>query len=152
MTNTQPSSVSLSSHTYLSSEGTQTSLIFRRKKQVTTDGKDVPTQTQQEQNTSFQINVTASTYNARFHSFQQGTSLLSFKHLCVLAAQLCQTLCDPMGCSPPGPSVRGILPARILEWVAIPFSRGSFLPRDRTQISFLCRQILYCLSHQGSPP
>ena len=40
-------------------------------------------------------------------------------------AQSCQTLCDPMDCSPPGPSVRGILQARILEWVAISFSRGS---------------------------
>ena len=40
-------------------------------------------------------------------------------------AQLCQILCNPMDCSPPGSSVRGILQARILEWVAIPFSRGS---------------------------
>ena len=40
-------------------------------------------------------------------------------------AQLCPTLCDPMDCSPPGSSVHGILQARILEWVAIPFSRGS---------------------------
>ena len=38
---------------------------------------------------------------------------------------LCLTLCDPMDCSPPGSSVHGILQARILEWVAIPFSRGS---------------------------
>ena len=35
------------------------------------------------------------------------------------------TLCNPMDCSPPGSSVHGILQARILEWVAIPFSRGS---------------------------
>ena len=38
--------------------------------------------------------------------------------------QLCPTLCDPVGCSPPGSSVHGILQARILERVAIPFSRG----------------------------
>ena len=38
------------------------------------------------------------------------------------------TLCDPMGCSPPGSSVHGILQARILEWVAISFSRGSSQP------------------------
>ena len=38
---------------------------------------------------------------------------------------LCPTLCDPMDCSPPGSSVLGILQARILEWVPIPFSRGS---------------------------
>ena len=41
----------------------------------------------------------------------------------MLAIQLCPTLCDPMNCSPPGSSVHGILQARILEWVAIPFSR-----------------------------
>ena len=50
----------------------------------------------------------------------------------VLVAQLCPTLCDPMGCSPPGSSVHGILYARILEWVAMPYSRGSFQPRDQT--------------------
>ena len=38
--------------------------------------------------------------------------------------QLCPTLCDPMDCSPPGSSVHGILQARILEWVAMPPSRG----------------------------
>ena len=40
-----------------------------------------------------------------------------------VVAQLCPTLCDPMDCSPPGSSVHGILQARIMEWVAIPFSR-----------------------------
>ena len=40
-------------------------------------------------------------------------------------AQLCPTLCDPVGCSPPGFSVHGILQARTLVWVAMPFSRGS---------------------------
>ena len=45
-------------------------------------------------------------------------------------AQSCLTLCDPMDCSPPGSSVHGILQARILEWVAISFSRGSSQPRD----------------------
>ena len=49
--------------------------------------------------------------------------------------QLCSTLCDPMDCSPPGSSVHGILQARILEWVAMPSSRGSSRPRDRTCIS-----------------
>ena len=46
--------------------------------------------------------------------------------LVVLAAQLCLTLCDPMGCSLPGSSVHGILPARILEWAAISFSRDIY--------------------------
>jgi len=50
-------------------------------------------------------------------------------------AQSCPTLCDPVDCSPPGSSVHGILQPRILEWVAISFCRGSFRPRDRTQIS-----------------
>ena len=50
-------------------------------------------------------------------------------------AQLCPYLCDPMGCSPPGSSVHGILQARILEWAAISFSRGSSWPRDWTQVS-----------------
>ena len=49
----------------------------------------------------------------------------------VKVAQLCQTLWNPMECSFPGPSVHGILQARILEWVAIPFSRGSSPPKDR---------------------
>ena len=48
----------------------------------------------------------------------------------VLVAQLCPTLCHPMNCSLPGSSIHGILQARILEWVAIPFSRGSSRPRD----------------------
>ena len=39
--------------------------------------------------------------------------------------QLCLTLCNPMDCSPPGSSVHGIFQARVLEWVAISFSRGS---------------------------
>ena len=43
----------------------------------------------------------------------------------VLLAQGCLTLCDPIDCNPPGSSVHGIVQARILEWVAIPFSRGS---------------------------
>ena len=55
----------------------------------------------------------------------------------VLVAQLCLTLCDPMDCSPPGSSVHGILQARMLEWVAIPFSKGSSQPRERTQVSHI---------------
>ena len=49
-------------------------------------------------------------------------------------AGMCPTLCSPMDCSPPGSSVHGILQARLLEWVAIPFSRGIL----RTQGSDLC--------------
>ena len=47
------------------------------------------------------------------------------------------TLCDPVDCSPPGSSIHGILQARILEWVAISFSRGSSRPRDQTWVSHI---------------
>ena len=49
--------------------------------------------------------------------------------------QSCPTLCDPKDCSSPGSSIHGIFQARILEWVAISFSRGSSWPRDHTQFS-----------------
>ena len=49
--------------------------------------------------------------------------------------QLCLSLCDLMDCSPRVSSVRGIFQTRILEWVAILFSRGSSWPRDQTQVS-----------------
>ena len=52
-----------------------------------------------------------------------------------LVAKLCPTLCHPMDCSLPGSSVHGISQARILEWVAISFYRGSSPPRDQTQVS-----------------
>ena len=55
--------------------------------------------------------------------------------VCTLVAQSHLTLCNLMDCSPPGSSVHGILQARILEWVVIPFSRGSSQPRDRTRVS-----------------
>ena len=57
----------------------------------------------------------------------------TYEKVKMLVAQSCPTLCNPMDYSPPGSSVHGILQARILEWVAIPFSRGSSPPRDRTQ-------------------
>ena len=62
-------------------------------------------------------------------------SLLSNVKVKVLVAQSCPTLCDPMDWSLPNSSVHGILQARILEWVPIPFPRGSSQPRDRTQMS-----------------
>ena len=49
------------------------------------------------------------------------------------------------------PLSMGILQAKILEWVAMPFSRGSFQPRDRTQVSCITGGFFYHLSHQGSP-
>ena len=67
--------------------------------------------------------------------------------------QSCPILCDPMGCSPPGFSVHGIFQARILERVAISFSRGSARHRDQIRVSWVScigRRVLYQLRHQGS--
>ena len=55
--------------------------------------------------------------------------------ICAQSLQSCPTPTDPMYYSPPGSSVHGILQARILEWVAMPSSRGSSLPRDWTHVS-----------------
>ena len=69
----------------------------------------------------------------------------------VLVIQSCPTLRDHMDCSLPGSSVHGILQANLHEWVAIPFSRG-FFPTQGSNLGLLhSRQILYHLSHQGSP-
>ena len=54
------------------------------------------------------------------------------KKVKLLVARSCPTLCNPMDCSPPGSSVHGILQARMLEWVAISFSRAYSQPRDQT--------------------
>ena len=51
--------------------------------------------------------------------------------------QLCPTLCNPMDCSSPGSSVHGVLQARTLEWAAMPSSRGSSWPRDRTCMFYI---------------
>ena len=59
-------------------------------------------------------------------------NMLSFS---VLVTQSCPALCDPMDYSPPGSSDHGILQARLLEWVVLPFSRGSSPPRDTTRVS-----------------
>ena len=66
----------------------------------------------------------------------------------VLVTQSHPTLGDPMDCSPPGSSVHGILQARILEWVPFP-SPGIFPTQGLIPGLLHCRQILYCLSHQG---
>ena len=71
----------------------------------------------------------------------------------VLVIHSCPTLCNPMQ-SPPSSSVHGILQAQILNWVAIPFSRGSSQPRHRTPSLPHCTQVFFFffhrLSHQGS--
>ena len=68
-------------------------------------------------------------------------------YVCAQLLQLCLTLCDPVDCSLRDSSAHGILQARILERVAIPFSRGSSQPRDWTHVLLWllhCRQILHC--------
>ena len=68
--------------------------------------------------------------------------------------QSCLTLWEPMDCNPPGSSVHEILQARILECVVMPSSRGSFLPRDQTHISYVScigRWVLYHQCQLGSP-
>ena len=62
---------------------------------------------------------------------------------CCLAAQSCLTLWNPMDCRPPGSSLHGILQARILEWVAISFSRESSWYRDWIHVSCMGRWIIY---------
>ena len=61
-----------------------------------------------------------------------------------VCAQLCLTLYNSMNFSPPGSSVYGVVQARILEWVAISFSRGPFWPKDWTHVYCTDRQILHC--------
>ena len=65
-----------------------------------------------------------------------------YVHLCIKqtrseVAQSCPTLCNPRDCNLPGSSVHGIFQARVLEWVAIFFSRGSSRPRGRTQVYYI---------------
>ena len=75
--------------------------------------------------------------------------------LCAKLLQSCQTLCDTMDCSLAGSSLHGILEARILEWVAVPSSRGSSHHKDRIHSSYIfciVRRVLYHYCHLGSPP
>ena len=95
-------------------------------------------------------------YNAFFTDIAGHGDMLLLRKSCIYAAkllQLCPTLCNPMDCNCPPHrpgsvrgSVHGILQARILEWVAMPSSRGSSWPSDQTCISYVScigRQVLY---------
>ena len=73
---------------------------------------------------------------------------LQWEKVEVLVTQSRLTLWEPMDCSPQDSSVHGILQARILEWMDMPYSRGSFHPRDRTPGLPHCGQILYRLSQK----
>jgi len=102
-----------------------------------------------------------------FHNFFTSYTQLNLIHVrsygicykCVYmyvcsVSQVCPIFCDPMHTSPPYSSIHGILQARIPEWVAISFSKGSSQPRDWSCIyciSFVGRQILRLLHHLGSP-
>ena len=90
--------------------------------------------------------------NTFFHplAFSWSVSLDLKWVLCVcvcMCTQSCLTLCSPVDYSLSGSSVHGFSQARILEWAAISFSRGSSQPRDRTCISCVCGWVLYQLSH-----
>ena len=83
-----------------------------------------------------------------------GFNHLSTMHLCAKLLQLCPTHCDSIDCSLPGSCVRGILQARILEWVAMSSSRGSSLSGDRNCVSYVSnigRQILYHSATREAP-
>ena len=67
----------------------------------------------------------------------EGVRRRGYTYVLCSVAQSCPTLCNPMDCSLPGSSVHGILRARILEYAAIPFSRGFSQPRDQTQVSHI---------------
>ena len=72
------------------------------------------------------VRVCLCTYSHTYICIHTRTCVCVCMRFC---AQLCLTVCDPMYCSPPGSSVHGISQARILEWVAMPFSRESSRPR-----------------------
>ena len=87
-----------------------------------------------------------------FFSQPKYTSVYSMKVVWkLLVTQSCLTLCSPIDCSLPDSSVHGILQARILEWVDIPFSKGSTWPRNQTWGFLHCMQSLYCLSQKPCP-
>ena len=69
------------------------------------------------------------------HQLRIWLILYMFMRVCAKLLQSCPTFCNPMDCSPPGSSVHGILQARILEWIAMPSSRGSSQLRDQTLVS-----------------
>ena len=69
----------------------------------------------------------------------------------MLAAQSFPTLCDPMDCSPPGSSVHEISWARILEWVAISFSRGSSQPKPASLASPVLKGRFFTTVSPGKP-
>ena len=95
-------------------------------------------------------------YQEKIHSLEQGRSDCEYQmgyatSPCATLLQSCLTLCNVMDCSPPGSSVHGIYQARILEWVAVSFSRGIF-PTQGSNPHLLHWQVdSLPLCHLGSP-
>ena len=78
--------------------------------------------------------------------------MLQLVNYLVNNTQSCPTLCNPVDCSPPGSSFHGILQARILEWEAIAFSRGSSPSWNRTRISCIAgRFFTVCATREAAP-
>ena len=92
--------------------------------------------------------------NKKWEFLTQIFPVLPFLYvLCAQLLQLCPTPCDPMDCSPPDSSVHGILQTRILEWAAMPSSRGSSDPgiKPHSHVSCIGRRVLYHECHLGTP-
>ena len=68
----------------------------------------------------------------------------------VIYSVVSNSFCNPVSCSPPDSSVHGILQARTLEWVAIPFSRGSSRPRDQTRVSCIAGRPFLIWANRGA--
>ena len=90
--------------------------------------------------------VTARQYSSLASSHSLTSNNLAWVH--AQSLRVCLTLCDPVDCSPPGSSVLGF--SRILEWVAMPFSRGSSQPRDRIQVACLAADF-FSIELPGKP-
>ena len=69
----------------------------------------------------------------------------------MLVTQSCPTLCNPIDCNLPGSSIHGILQANILEWIVIPFSRGSSWPKDQTQVSCIAGRFFTIWASREAP-
>ena len=78
-----------------------------------------------------------------FPAHNAGQSLTAWRACTAQLLSHIRLFCDPMDCSPPGSSAQGISQARILEWVAISFSRGSSWPRDGTCVSCISSWVLH---------
>ena len=98
--------------------------------------------------------ITCQTITGDIFSLYIMNSIHPLFPICAPSLQSCMTLCDPMNCSPPGSSVHGIYPARILEWVAMPSSKGYFQTQGSNPC-LLCLLVLQAgtlpLNQRGKP-